>query len=450
MQPGTAFALQFMKNLIQPIQGQSRALAFGLDWQTVLGENLDQLADQVAKRQRASYYTRGGSRSTVVGLLTLSRAQRKEFERLELYSAAAAFARARPQGVVAIRWNVPNGVWVAAASDGVVLTGTDVIFDSEEEAQEALDELRSRYPDLTVFGDAEGERKLSTQLLLDQLDTATKLKNAKRVVARIPAPVWVVVAMIGLWMIADYAWEWYDAREVSRRKAELSIEHIDPVAEWSKTLNSWSRSVPQHSTEDFKAILASIGEVPVTAGRWELVEITCSFVGRSCNAQYQRTHLADNLSLIRSLPGHWSVRFLDLHNASASWSIDGLQPQTLATTELPSDSEVETYWASMYQRLAPALTDIGLSKATRVGIDPPIYSRSDGRAVAVPFPEGSSLKHPLERELVMNGPLRSLFLLNFPSSASLNTLHVRRAPTSQADIANSVLIANLTGKIYVH
>lgn len=438
-----------MKNLIQPFAGQSRALAFGLSWHTILGEKLDDVAVKLAIRKRATHYTRGGSRSTVAGLLTLSRQQRKSYSRLTLYSAAAAFARACPRGVVAIRVTVPTGVWVAGASDGVVLTGTDVIHESEAQAQEALQALRERYAELVVYGDGENETPLPPQALVDQMDAATELRQATRVLARVPTPVWVLIGVFVAWTGIQHAWEWYEAIQAERQRAAMQVAQVDPVEAWREALNNWSKTVMTHSTGELKAILSSLGDVPAQAGRWELSEVNCTPVNQSCTAQYVRTHLGDNLSLLNALPQDWTVNFVNLNNALVSWPISGMERRTLNLEKLPKQEVLRTSWSSLYQRLAPALSEIKLSAgAPPTEIKPPIQSREDGRPVAIPFPQGSEISMPISRELSLIGPLRSLYVLELPESTSLERLHIQYASTSQADVSRSILLATLTGKIY--
>lgn len=437
-----------MEYLIESQAGGNRALAFGLTWQTTLGNEPDAVAAKLAAKQKATAYTRGGSRSTVVGLLKTKR--RAEWPKTEVYSAAAVFARAFPRQAVAVRLKVKNGVWLAAAYDGVVVIGTDVIHPTPEAAQDHLLKLKGQYRNLMVYGDQANDQLLPANLLVNQLDASTRLKRTTLTYAQVPAIAWAAVGLIAAWLVLDYGYSWYreyQQAHVDVLRAQANV--VDPSKAWEEAIQAWANQTPDHSGSTLPKLLHEIGEVPLTAGRWELVEVDCSPIGWRCAARYRREHLGTNKALRESLPADWDLSFPDLNNAITSWAISS-KPNIMERSgwleSLYTNQDLTVAWASTLQRLAPALADATLGEPSSVSIVSPTQTDSGGVMSNVPLPSGLSL--PTTRDLVINGPMRSLYLLKLPPGAFVERIQVRRLPASKVGIDTSSLVATLTGKLH--
>lgn len=438
-----------MQYLIESQAGGNRALAFGLTWQTTLGNDPDAVAAKLAAKQKATAYTRGGSRSTVVGLLKTKR--RAEWPKSEVYSAAAVFARAFPREAVAVRLKVKNGIWLAAAYDGVVVIGTDVIYSTPQAAQDHLNRLQGQYRNLVVYGDLEGDQRLPANLLVNQLDTSTRLKRTTQTYAQVPVIAWAAVGLIAAWLVVDYGYTWYREYRQAQIDAQKSqAQVIDPASSWQIAIQHWASRTPDHSGTALPRVLQEIGSVPLSAGRWELVEVDCSPVVWGCNARYRRSHLGTNQALRDALPSEWSLSFPDLDNAMANWSVDNdirSEPTpALLLDAVPGGNELTLVWASTLQRLAPALANATLGEPLPVSIVPPTQTDSSGVLSNVPLPPGLQL--PISRDLAINGPMRSLHLLNLPAGALIERVQVRRVPVAKVGIDTSALVATLTGKLH--
>ncbi len=84
------------------IPGSPNQLVLGLKWRTVLGEDLQKLALQAARKARATHYVQSDSRSSSVGLLTAKGRETRTKTRASIFSAAAAFAQMHRHGTHAV------------------------------------------------------------------------------------------------------------------------------------------------------------------------------------------------------------------------------------------------------------------------------------------------------------------------------------------------------------
>lgn len=439
-----------MKYLIEMQPGGTRALAFGLTWRTTLGNDPDAVAAKIAIREKAVAYTRGGARSTVVGLLRTKKRSELPGGRVEVYSAAAVFARAFARGPVALTMKIPGGIWLAAAFDGVVVLGTDVIHPDPAQAQAHLDQLRETYRGLTVYGDQDGERRMPPNALAHQLDASTRLKRTVRRYAQVPILAWAALASLVAWGAADYGYDWYQDAQRAKREAERqAARHADPIASWQAAVQAWADRTPEHGGPVLQSMLQEVENVPVSAGRWELADIDCDPGAWRCSARYQRAHLGTNQELRDALPSDWALHWPNLQSAVAQWPMAQPAPvQSLRLDALSAGTDLVLSWASRLQRLSPALADLALGEPAAVTIEPPTETQPDGTPATMALPQDPQLRLPTARGLIVNGPMRSLYLLALPAGTTLERLQIRRTPLASAGIAASALTATLTGKIH--
>jgi len=437
-----------MRTLIEPIAGSSRALAFGLVWASVIGTKPEKQARQHARKANAQFYTRARTRSTVVGLLTLRQSENRRIKKLDLYSAAAAFARAYDRGAVAVHLPLRDGgFWVSAAVDGMIQIGTDVIHDTAEAAAQHLAHLRQQHPTLQVLGSDTSDGKLQEGVFLDNLTETVKLQRTTVTASDLPWALWLMLGVLA----ALLAWQTFSQRHAARQQALLDASRqrvaVDPVAAWRDALHAWAQGQTMHGMPALYAMLASIARMPVSPGRWELDTIDCQ--PTLCQALYRRTRLADNPSLHAALPPEWSIQWIDIDSARISvpthWRSNQRGDLTAMLDEHTYVHDMLAHW----QRLRPAMQDIRIGAKTAVEIPAPLAPNVDGNPAPLPFPAQSGLTRPFLREVTIHAPLRTMQTLAWPTQSQVLLLQVRRSRPSDVDLVHSVFHAMFKGVMYV-
>lgn len=439
-----------MRYLIEMQAGGTRALAFGLNWHSTLGNDPDAVAARIAIREKAAAYTRGGTRSTVVGLLHTARRSELPGRRTEVFSAAAVFARAFARGPVALTLQVPGGIWLSAAFDGVVVVGSDVIYPNRQQAQAHLAQLRETYRGLQVYGDQDDERRLPPNVLLKQLDASTRLRRTPRSYTRAPILAGGLVAALSVWAAAQYLHDRYMHAGRARQQAErAAAQTTDPIASWQAAIADWAARLPDHGGQTLQHMLQQIEQLPVSAGRWDLAEVDCQPGIWRCAARYRRARLGTNQELRQHLPESWALHWPNLDEAVAQWAMT--PPATVATLNpdtLPSATALTLFWASSWQALSPALSDLALNETTQVALEAPLDTRPDGTQAPLALPQDPRVRLPIARSLIVNGPMRSLYLLDLPNGSVIERLQIRRTPGAAVALAASTLTATLTGTVH--
>jgi len=437
-----------VRTLIEPIAGSSRALVFGLVWASVIGAKPQQQARRHARKAKAQFYTRARTRSTVVGLLTLRRGEHRQIKTLDLYSAAAAFARAYDRGAVAVHLPLRDGgFWVGAAVDGMVQVGTDVIHDTAEAAAQHLARLRQQHPTLQVLGNGASDGRLQEGVFLDNLTEAVKLQRTAVMASDLPLALWLTLGALA----ALLAWQTFSQRHAAQQHALLHASRqsvaVDPVAAWRDALHTWAQHQTMHGMPTLYAMLDSIARMPVSPGRWELDAIDCQ--PTLCQAWYRRTRLADNPGLQAALPPEWPIQWIDIDSARVSvpthWQSKQRGDISAMLDEHTYVHDVLAHW----QRLRPAMQDMRIGAKTAVEIPAPLAPDVDGNPAPLPFPARSGLTRPFLREVTIHAPLRTLQTLAWPAQSQVLLLQVRRHHPSDVDLVHSVFHAMLKGVIYV-
>lgn len=441
------------KYLIEMQPGGTRALAFGLSWHTTLGNEPDAVAARLAVREKAVAYTRGGSRSTVVGLLKTR--TRAALPRAEVFSAAAVFARAFPRGPVALRMSLPGGVWLTAAYDGIVIVGTDIIHANDDDAQAHLIKLHQQYRHLLVYGDQTHDIPLPEHALAQHLDTSSRLTLTARLYARLPLSAWLLLGCFSTWILIDQGQQLYQSHLQRHPPAVASLPLPDPLQQWQTAIDTWASNVPNHAEGTLQTLLREIEQVPLNADRWSLTQIDCSPLSWACTARFKRGRLGSNQALRLALPAQWTLQWPDLDHAVAHWQLPGQEASRNSSLQhplrihaLPTDTHLKLTWATRLQGLLPALNQASLGEANAVSIAPPMHTGPDGAMAAIPRPDPSQLSWPIARQLVVNGPMRSLYLLQLPTGSVIESLQIRHTPTTTTGLSTSTLLATLTGVLH--
>ncbi|OAE64091.1 hypothetical protein A7J71_19595 [Achromobacter insolitus] len=431
--------------------GSPNQLVLGLKWRTVLGEDLQKLALQAARKARATHYVQSDSRSSSVGLLTAKGRENRTKTRASIFSAAAAFGQMHRHGTHAVVCELPDqSVWLAVVIDGAVQAGGDTIFQDRTAAQETVTEATTRYSDLQLHSNYWPQaRPFSLPQLTAYANAQTALKRATFRLSMVSPIWWVLIALVLAYEAWDFGMSWWEERQAQLQAQLQAVEpQLDPEALWNSAIGAWAKSIKTQGNEGLDEVVNAILSVPVEPGRWRLTEVDCQPQARSCTAKFRRTRLADNHSLKAALPGFWQISHLDLETASAKWNLPSARLfRPLQLQELPSPEDLRLIWEPRWQGLLPALLDFRISNPSQVPIAVPNVKLPNGLEQPVPMPK--SIRLPASRSLIINAPLRSLYGLDLPVTAELTQLQVRYMPETTPALTASAFPATLKGTLYV-
>jgi len=433
------------------IPGTSNQLVFGIRWQTVLGEDLQNEALRLARKVKATHFVHSDARSPSVGLLIAKGKERRAKTRANLFSAASAFAQMHRHGTHIVALNLPDkSVWIAVIVAGVVQAGGDTVFADAQAAQRALDEALARYGEAQVHGDHRPQlRPFSLQQLAAHTNQQSSLRRAGFSLAMV-SPFWWT--LLGLFLVYE-AWDismglWDDRQARIAQELLAAQPEVDPATLWTKAITAWAKTARTLGEPGLTPLLQQVEAVPTAPGRWKLIAVDCRPRERSCVAKYQRTRLADNRTLHAALPSTWKIDHLDLETANASWTIPtALAARHLVLADLPDAKAMRELWEPSWQALRPALQDLTLSPPGQVPITVPNIKLANGLEQPVNKPK--EIKLPATRALVINAPLRSLYGLVLPRTSEVTQLQMRFTPDATPGLTTSAFATTLKGTIYV-
>lgn len=434
---------------VVPIAGTPNSLILGLTWATVLGQDLAKEALRIARRSGATHYTQNGERSTSVGFFKARGRERRAQAGARFFSAAAAFASQQRHGTHIAYIVLPDKrIWIAVSVDGVVQTGSDVILADEASAQKVLADAQSRFSAAQLHSsDIEHARPLTLRQLTSSLNDQTVLQRAAFKLSMIP-PVWLWAAgLAAVYLAWDTGYGWWQAKQAAELESQKQFEvQVNPQQIWSDAIDTWLQATRSDGQEGLQQYLAAADMAPVAPGRWRLEEIDCRPAIHTCTAIYSRTRLADNNTLLQALPKGWKLSWNDLDTATVQWAIPE-RKSVLTLDMLPDASQVNTVLVPGWQGLRPALQDLALTPASEVGIRAPNIQLPNGLEQPVSRP--ADLNLPWVRQMVINGPLRSLYTLQLPASSAIEQLQIRYQPDASPTLVSSQFNATLRGAIYV-
>lgn len=433
------------------IPGTSNQLVFGIRWQTVLGEDLQNEALRLARKVKATHFVHSDARSPSVGLLIAKGKERRAKTRASLFSAASAFAQMHRHGTHIVALNLPDkSVWIAVIVAGVVQAGGDTVFADAQAAQRALDEALARYGEAQLHGDHRTQsRPFSLQQLAAHTNQQSSLRRAGFSLAMVSPFWWAVMALFLVYEAWDIGMGIWEDRQARIAQEMLAAQpEIDPATLWKTAITAWAKTARILGESGLAPLLQQVESVPTAPGRWKLIEVDCRPQVRSCSAKYQRTRLADNRTLHAALPSTWKIDHLDLETANASWPIPpALAAQPLVLADLPDAKAMRQHWEPSWQALRPALQDLTLSPPGQVPVTVPNIKLANG--LEQPLDRPKEIKLPAMRALVINAPLRSLYGLALPRTTEVTQLQVRFTPDTTAGLTTSAFVTTLKGTIYV-
>lgn len=429
--------------------GADRMLAFGLRWFALIGSNIPKLARSRGRRLRATHYVVGGSPAMVAGYgrgrpgLRVARPWRRPRSAgaTPPQSAAQLFALLYPEGGHSLV-RLPDGRhWLVAAHGGAVLSQTDRVFDSLDDAQSEQRALLAQRPSLT-----EHSPDRVWAALAQTVEPGAALTVLPSRWAELPAALRLFLACIGLAAIAPPLWNASVAPFVRKPAAPPEPAAVrDPMAD---AYEAMLQGTTVHPATDLTRLLASVAALPVQVQGWALRRAHCEAAAQQwdCAAVYARAHpLATNHGLHALLPAGWQVSFKPLEEATLAWRVASA-PIRVADMDLPTSLHVDTRVAGGLQGLRRAFASVALSPAVPLMPRPPAASR----AVASPGSvDGRGTPLVRRRSLVLHGPLRSMALLPGPvPAARWSRLVVNVQSQPRPSLVASALVAELQGDLY--
>lgn len=438
--------------------GAERTLAFGLRWFALIGSNVPKLARSRGRRLRATHYVVGGSPAMVAGygrarggIRGARFTRRAGAPAATPQSAAQLFALLYPEGGHALV-RLPDGRhWLVAAHGGAVLSQTDRVFGSLDDAQHEQRALLAQRPFLTELASDQ-----VWSALAQAVDAGAALTALPSRWAELPAALRLFLVCIGLAAVAPPLWN-VGVSAFSRTQAAPPepVAVRDPVAD---AYAAMLRATTVHPPTALTRLLASVAALPVQVQGWALRRAHCDAGPQQwdCAAVYARVHpLATNHGLHALLPAGWQVSFKPLEEATLAWRV-GSAPVPVAGMTLPSSLHVDTRVAGGLQGLRPAFASVALSPSVplmpHLSRVPVVQKPAAGQASAVqsnPAPTGMPVVR--RRSLILHGPLRSMALMPGPvSAARWSRLVVNVQSQPRPSLAASALVAELQGELYEH
>jgi len=424
--------------LIQPY-GTDTSLVFGLEWETLVGANVERQSYKRAAAHKASHYVRAGRHSSAVGYGHLN-----EKGKRKLYSAAAIFAQAHSHGVFLEKLELPEDqYWVVAAQSGLVISGTDKICTAEE-ADELIESLTSRYPHIVHITTDETQ-------FSHYLNDKSVLHDVRSLIERTPPWArYAVGAMLAL-ILADLGWGEYKSYQANKERQRLAAQHVDSDALWIETIDQWQQGITLHGRTGLVELYNNVGNIPLNIGSWKLSEVACAAVaaGWQCSAQYAR-FLGSNLSFKHNAPKGWDVQWNGLSGAVGNWLIPH-SGNTLDRTKLENVNDISVDYISKLQSALPSFITYTLENPTVVSITDPVVTQPNGSMRSYPYPGENSeaLKLPKTFRFKLEAPLRSLTVLPLLDSSAIHSIRfVHKPETGGQSLTRSAFVAQLAGEFY--
>lgn len=426
-----------------------RMLAFGLRWFALIGSNVPRLARSRGRRLRATHYVVGGSPAMVAGYGRarpgLRRGRRAQGgDAAPLQSAAQLFALLYPQGGHSLV-RLPDGRhWLVAAQGGAVLSQTDRVFGSFDDAQQERLALIAQRPSLQ-----EHPADQVWTALAQAVEPGAALTALPSRWAELPVALRLFLACLGLAAGAPLVWN-ATVKPLWRKEAVRPepVQVRDPVAD---AYHAMLRGTTLHPAAGLMRLLAGVAALPVQVQGWALRRAQCEAGPQhwNCTAVYARAHpLATNDGLYALRPAGWQVSFKPLEEATLAWQVASA-PIRLSDMTLPTALQVDTRVAGGLQGLRPAFASVTLSPSTPLvprmpGV--PAAGRASAAQAGAAAPEMPAIRR---RSLVLHGPLRSMALMPGPVSAvRWSRLVVDVQPQARPSLAASALVAELQGDLY--
>lgn len=424
-------------------------LAFGLRWFALIGSNVPALARSRGRRLRATHYVVGGAPATVAGYGRSSPGwrrgaharMRRRAGPAHLMAAAQLFALLYPDGGYSLI-RLPDGRhWLVAAHGGTVLSQTDRMFGSLDEALREQAALLAQRPALKAR-----DADQVWAAMLQAAEPGARLAALPSRWAELPLALRLFLVCVGLAALAPPLWDTAVGSLFRRApaKPETASAHELQLSAYRAML----QGTAAHPSSELGRLLAGVARLPIQIRGWALRRAQCEAGAQqwNCSAVYARVHpQATNYGLYALLPAGWQVSFKPLEEATLAWRMAS-GAIWLADMALPTALHVDTQVAGALQRLRPAFASVVLAPAS------PMLPRLPAPAQAGTVQAGiaqADMPAIRRRTLTLHGPLRSMALLPGPiPAARWSRLVLDIQPQPRPSLVASTLVAELQGDLY--
>lgn len=442
-----------------------RRVLLGMDWFPLLGRQTAALARQRARILGATHYVHGAPGVAAAGCVCW----RDTPWSGPVYSAAQAVADRYPDGAILVRLALSaQRVWLLAALDGAVVSGTDRVYACAQEA-DVLASLRARYPGIQTHSLALPDGGEATVSDSDALMAVADMLGSACVLQRLRFR-WLPDQALAARGVSSSR-EALRLRPGSRHRLAMTMfaGGLLTMAAWSIWRSGHTPPVANHAaakatpvkvascqtprsrrTRTLPAVLKSLLALPLRPAGWVLTQVQCQHDATTpwqCNAQYRRAFpQATNRSLSQAGISGWQVDFpsLDLAHGWRRWPLEPAcegSPQDV----LRSAQTQALLLGSRLQRIEPAFAQIQLGT--------PVNEVTSGSPHRVRSGMGEAgagwvgrLSH---RSLSIQGPLRSAGLLfDLPGPVRWRRLTLVYDARVLPDIHRSALTLALQGLVY--
>lgn len=441
---------------------EKNALAFGLQWRSIVTADVQKTGTAMARAQAASHIIFRGQQ---VGFGSIDP---KESPRLAsgaaIYAAAQVAGRQYGGNSLFVVQVAPREYWIALVRNGLP-TSTDIFLTSSDDSQVIqqantyLAEVSDEALSITIYTNLrdhgfEGVVKYASveDILLAATNEQDRVSAILKQSMTLPVPVLVVLGAGALLIAGQQGFKWWEAKQRLANMALNKTETEDPAVAWARAVSEWEATSFGPSSAGLLAARESIGHLPVLWSGWRLVNAGCAAVPLtapaaarpwSCTAAYARPRGAVlNREMVSGIPEGWNVTFSPLKGMSVSWSLSepiaGLKVANLLPTKFHN---IET--TSQLQAIAPAFSSDIAFVFSPVAIPPP--KGQDGTALPMD-PSASGIS---ESRLVLTGPLRSVdALIDRSLPADWSALDVRFSDATTPSIISSAVMAEVKGVVY--
>lgn len=444
-------------------QNEKNALAFGLQWRSLVTNDARQTGIGMARAQGATHYLFRGQQ---IGFGVVEAKYS-----LHLAGGASIF----PAAQVAARMFGGDGLFVLRVSEGEYWlalirngspTSSDAFLANSNDhealtlARAQIAEISSENASIVVYTNLENHALPGTvrftsieDILIGASHNEDRLQPMPKAEMSIPMPLLMVIGVSLLTMVGKQGMDWWADKKRMELAALNRVDKEDPAITWARALAEWEATKLAPNVNGLVTAREALGALPVIWDGWLLrvAKCTAAPLGSpaavrpwTCSATYGRSNSASkyNRDMAPAIPKGWSVVFTPLQTMQVSWSLEqAIAPLVIAELKPPSFHNIET--SSVFQSLLPALgTDMSFSF---VPVTIPVPLDAEGLALP-PDKLASSL-----REAVINisAPLRSIDVIaerNIPADWTSIGISVGQGLTP--NLKASAIAAEITGIIY--
>ena len=412
-------------------------LAFGLDWEPVIGGNARAQALRVSRKAGSTHMVLAGSVMSVAGHGSPKQASRGG---KPLHAAAQCAACLQPVGTVLLLTHIKgSGIWVLASHEGTVISRTDCFCDNAAEAHRIAGDLQEVYPQLQVIDALIDPDCFSLEMLAAQADRHTRLEQIASL-RNLLTGRWRRLGLVGpaaLLLIAM----WHVSKDSD---PSPSAPEPDAKTAWL-TATEHFLARRQSGLASAESLLKTLYAVPAHVQGWTLLHIVCQAetVRWACQAVYVRGQGgANNKVFFRSLPSDWRLHVVALDQVRARWYAAG-SDVPLRLADLHDADTTDRQLLSALQGVEPAFERITLGQAEALTLAPPAL---EGASASVRPPSIPGLSR---RSLQLSGPLRSVALvLSHAQAIVWHRLELAYHAESNVSLRESRIRITLTGDIH--